>query len=45
MLQDAKIYTLYFSLLPIAIFAEIWYNTLIIMTKSVDEIEKDFDYN
>ena len=27
MLQDAKIQTIYFSLLPIAIFAEIWYNT------------------
>ena len=26
MLQDAKIQDLYFSLLPIAIFAEIWYN-------------------
>ena len=26
MLQDAKIQTIYFSLLPIEIFAEIWYN-------------------
>ena len=26
MLQDAKIQNAYFSLLPIAIFAEIWYN-------------------
>lgn len=27
MLQDAKIQALYFSILSIAIFSELWYNT------------------
>ena len=45
MLQDAKIQALYLTLLTIAMFDELWYNTVIIMTKSVNEIEKDFDYN
>ena len=39
MLQDAKIKALCFSLLPIAIFAELWYNIYNIMKQKITDAD------
>ena len=40
MLQDAKIQALYFSLLPIAIFRESWYNIKYIIELEGEMVQK-----
>ena len=45
MLQDAKIQSVYFFLLPIAIFGEIWYNIKVNnMKKEVPVVETVISY-